>query len=106
MASTATRTESTEFARTVLSSTGSGRLLRLFLLDLDRGPAVVIAADRTGMMGLFGLVTMGARLESRYGDGEVGASITLPRVRDSPLGDSHLIDFSLSLRRVARGLSR
>jgi hypothetical protein len=64
----------------VVRSTGSGRLLRLFLLDLDRGPTGVVAAVRAGMMDLLGLMAMRARLEVRHGNGEVSATIALASV--------------------------
>jgi hypothetical protein len=66
--------------RTVLRSTGSGRLLRLFLLDLDRGPAGVVAAHRAGVMDLLGLVAVRARLEVRDRHRVVGAAVALSGV--------------------------
>jgi hypothetical protein len=76
----ATRTEPSLTVRTVLRSTGSGRLLRLFLLDLDRGPAGVVAADRAGVMDLLGLVAVRARLEMRDRHRLVGTAVTLSGV--------------------------
>jgi hypothetical protein len=58
----------------------SGGLLGLFLLDLDRGPTGVIAAVRTGVMDLLGLVAVRARLEVRHGNGQVGAAVALAGV--------------------------
>jgi hypothetical protein len=58
----------------------SGGLLGLFLLDLDRGSTGVVAAVRTGVMDLLGLVAVRARLEVRHGNGEVGAAVALAGV--------------------------
>ena len=66
--------------RTVCRSTGSGRLLRLFLLDLDRGPAGVEAANRAGVMDLLGLVAMRARLQVRDRHRMVRTAVSLPGV--------------------------
>src|SRR5450830_1482472 len=99
MASTAMRTASSETVRTVLKSTGSGRLLRLVLLDLDRGAPVVLTAVGAGVMNLLGLVALRARLQVRDADRQMGAAVALSRVRNSPLGDSHWFDYSFSLRR-------
>jgi hypothetical protein len=66
--------------RTVVKSTGSGRLLGLFLLDLDGGPAVVKAANRAGVMDLLGLVTVRTRLEVRDRYGQVGSTVALSGV--------------------------
>jgi hypothetical protein len=66
--------------RTVLRSTGSGRLLWLFLLDLDRGSAGVVAANRAGVMDLLGLLAMRTRLQVRDRDRVMGATVTLPSV--------------------------
>ena len=63
--------------RTVLKSTGSGRLLGLFLLDLYGGSAVVVAADRADVMDLLGLMTMRTRLEMRNRDRRVGSAVAL-----------------------------
>jgi hypothetical protein len=51
--------------RTVLKSTESGRLLRLFLLDLDRRAAGVVAAGGASVMNLLGLVAVRTLLEVR-----------------------------------------
>jgi ribosomal protein L30/L7E len=64
----------------VSRSTGSGSLLRLFLLDLDRGSARIEAADRAGVMNLLGLVAMRTCLEVRDRQSVVGATITLSGV--------------------------
>jgi hypothetical protein len=64
----------------VLRSTGSSRLLRLFLLELDRRSAGVEAASRAGVMDLLGLLTVRARLEVRQRHGLVGATVTLSRM--------------------------
>jgi hypothetical protein len=80
MASTTMRTAPLPTVRTVLRSTGSGGLLRLFLLDLDRGAAGVIAAVGAGVMDLLGLMAVRARLEVRHGNGEVGATVALASV--------------------------
>jgi len=64
----------------VLRSTGSGRLLRLFLLDLDRGPAGVEAAHGAGVMDLLGLVAVRTRLQVRHRHRLMGATITLSGV--------------------------
>lgn len=66
--------------RTVPRSNGSGRLLRLFLLDLDGGPAGVVAANRAGVVDLLGLVAMRTRLQVRDRHRVVGAAITLSSV--------------------------
>jgi hypothetical protein len=64
----------------VVRSTGSGRLLRLFLLDLDRGPAGVVTAVGAGVVDLLRLVAVRARLEVRHANSEVGAAIALASV--------------------------
>jgi hypothetical protein len=57
-----------------------GRLLGLFLLDLDGGPAVVVPANRAGVMDLLGLVAMRARLEVRNRDRQMGSAVALTGV--------------------------
>jgi hypothetical protein len=64
----------------VLRSTGSGRLLRLFLLDLNRWPAGVKAANRAGVMDLLGLVAVRTRLQVRERHRQVSTSVTLAGV--------------------------
>jgi hypothetical protein len=80
MASTATRIGPWLTVLTVPRSTPSGLLLRLFLLDLDRGPSVVVAANRAGVMNLLGLMAVRARLEMRGCDRQMCAAIALPGV--------------------------
>jgi hypothetical protein len=55
-------------------------LLRLFLLDLDGGAAGVVAADRAGVMDLFGLMAVRARLQVRQFKRVVGAAVALAGV--------------------------
>jgi hypothetical protein len=66
--------------RTVLKSTESGRLLRLFLLDLDRRAAGVVAARGAGVMDLLGLVAVRTLFEVRHRDRLVGAAVALSGV--------------------------
>jgi hypothetical protein len=80
MASTTTRTAPPSTVRTVLRYTGSGGLLGLFLLDLDRGPAGVETAVRAGVMDLLGLMAVRARLEMRHGYRVVSAAVALSGV--------------------------
>jgi hypothetical protein len=68
---------------------GLCRLLRLFLLHLDRGPAGVVAANRAGVMRLLGLVAMRARLKGGERQRVMSATIALPSMRDLPLGNTH-----------------
>src|SRR5664280_635262 len=99
MASTATRTAPLSTVRIVVRSTGSGRLLWLFLLDLERGPTGVVAALLAGVVRQLGLVATRARLEMRHRNRQVGAAIALSGVRDFPLGNTHWCAYSLSRRR-------
>jgi hypothetical protein len=64
----------------VFRSTGSGSLLRLFLLDLNRGPTGVVTADRAGVMDLLRLLAVRTRLEMRERHRLVGATVALPGV--------------------------
>jgi hypothetical protein len=64
----------------VVRSTGSGRLLWLFLLDLERGPTGVVTALLAGVMRQLGQVATRARLQVRHRNRQVGAAITLSGV--------------------------
>jgi hypothetical protein len=66
--------------RTVLRSTDSGRLLRLFLLDLDRRAAGVIAASRASVMNLLGLMAVRTLLQVRDRQRLVGTAVSLSGV--------------------------
>jgi hypothetical protein len=66
--------------RTVLRSTESGRLLRLFLLDLDRRAAGVIAASRASVMNLLGLMAVRTLLQVRDRQRLVGTAVSLSGV--------------------------
>jgi hypothetical protein len=57
-----------------------GRLLRLFLLDLERGPAGVEAAFLAGVVRPLGLMAARARLDTGRRDREVSAAIALSGV--------------------------
>jgi hypothetical protein len=66
--------------RTVLRSTDSGRLLWLFLLDLDRRAAGVIAASRASVVDLLGLMAVRTLLEVRDRQRLVGTAVALSGV--------------------------
>src|ERR1035437_1347675 len=89
IASTMTRTAPSSTVRTVARSTRLCRLLRLFLLDLYRGPAVVVAANRAGLMNLLRLLAVRACLENRQCQRMMGTTVTLSCVGDSPLRNTH-----------------
>ena len=64
----------------MLKSTESGRLLRLFLLDLECRAAGVVATRRASVMDLLGLVTVRTLLEVRDRYRQVGATVALSGV--------------------------
>jgi hypothetical protein len=66
--------------RTVFRSTESGRLLRLFLLDLERRAAGVVATRWASVMDLLGLVAVRTLFEVRDRYRQVGATVALSGV--------------------------
>jgi len=106
MASTTMRTAPASTVRTVVRSTGSGGLLRFFLLDLDRGPAGVVTAVGAGVD------------EPAWADGNAGTARGEARKRRGgrggrpggrgrlPLGNTHLSDYSLCSGAVPLGWPR
>jgi hypothetical protein len=66
--------------RTVFRSTDSGRLLRLFLLDLERRAAGVVATRWASVMDLLGLVAVRTLFEVRDRYRQVGATVALSGV--------------------------
>src|SRR5438093_5595344 len=92
MASTAMRTP--RFPVPVMapsSQPDSGRgCLFLRRLDLQHGPAGVVAAVRARVMAPLGLVAVRALLELRQREREMRASIALSSVGDPALGHAHV----------------
>src|SRR2546423_11077877 len=84
MASTAIRTPAAVARVSSTAVTPSGRGFVAGSLDLDGGPAAVVAAVRAGVVGLLGLVAVRTLLERREPDREVGAPLTLAGVGDAP----------------------
>ena len=64
----------------MLRSTGSGRLLRLFLLDLERRAAGVVATRWASVMDLLGLVAVRTLFEVGDRYRQVGATVALSGV--------------------------
>src|SRR2546423_9812969 len=89
IASTAIRTPSAGSGAAAAAITASGGGFVGGALDLDRGTTAGIAAVRTGMMRLLGLVAVRTLLERREADREMGAPLALAGVGDATLRHSH-----------------